>query len=181
MTTFIPTDASFIDTSVDGEVYKKKIQVEADTVAAGGCRKLPTYSKTHNEIAMEQDIPCKYRTPYEYVDCSENHIVTEVVIDEGGNEIEIYGSTGWTPVDEVGLMGMFGELNDYKEGEGKVDWAKVDYDVYGEDYYMEKYPNFPPEWYALLVQASKEKFKDLQTGRNEGLKVTRGEHVVKFD
>ena len=181
MTTFIPTDASINEGIVDDEVYKMKTQVEEDTLVAGGCRKLPTHGKTHNEIAMEQEIPCKYRTPYEFVDCSENHVVTEVVVDAGGNEVEIFGDTGWVGCDEAGLLDMFGELNAYREGEGKVEWDKVDYEIYGEDYYREKYPNFPPEWYALLVHASKEKFKDLQSGRTEGLKVTRGDHVVKFD
>ena len=135
---------------------------------------------SHWEIAQAQPIPSKYRVPYEYEELKDDK-VNEIIIDASGNETTIYGSTGWTGLEEGGLMDMFADLNTFKEDTGKVQWDKVDYQVYGEDWYREKYPHFPDEWYTLLVKASEEKFKDLQSGADSGLKVTQGEYVVKFD
>ena len=57
----------------------------------------------------------------------------------------------WTSMDELAIIDMFSELSAYKEGTGKVEWDKVDYDVYGEDYYREKYPHFPDEFYPWIA------------------------------
>tara|TARA_R110000765_G_scaffold108614_1_gene199672 strand:- start:2308 stop:2778 length:471 start_codon:yes stop_codon:yes gene_type:complete len=104
-----------------------------------------------------------------------------IVLDASGVDLEIIGTTGWANMDENNLMDMFGDLNAFREDTGKVQWDKLDYEIYGEDWYREKYPHFPDEWYELLVRASKEKYKDLQSGVDKGMKVERGNFVVNFD
>ena len=108
--------------------------------------------------------------------------LNEKVLDMSGNEIPNCESiSGWNDVDELGLLNMFQDLNSFKDDTGKVEWDKLDYEIYGEDWYREKYPNFPDEWYELLVNASKEKYKDLQSGIKDGIKIKEGNFTVKFD
>ena len=97
---------------------------------------------SHHDIAMAEN-NTKYRVPFLYPDGSNNEIADDVVLDAGGNEVSIYQSTGWSDLDESGLMDMFAELNTFKDGTDRVAWDKVDYEIYGEDWYREKYPSFP--------------------------------------
>ena len=87
----------------------------------------------------------------------------------------------WTSMDELGLIDMFSELSAYKEGTGKVEWDKLDFEVYGEDYYRDKFPHFPDEFYPLMVRASKNKYEDLRKETTSGIKIEQGNFVVSFD
>ena len=110
---------------------------------------------------------------------SANPYSREIAFDDGlpeGSE----NVSAWVTHDETDIMEMFSCLNAFKEGTDQVEWEKVDYEIYGEDWYREKYPNFPPEWYALLVQASREKFKDLTKDDTQFSK-TDGNFTVKWD
>lgn len=89
--------------------------------------------------------------------------------------------SGWVTHEEEDLLQMFSDLNAFKEGTDRVEWDKIDYEVYGEDWYRMKYPNFPDEWYELLVKASREKYKDLTKEDNKGFTRETGNFVVKFD
>ena len=91
-------------------------------------------------------------------------------------------NTSWVQMGEQDVMNMFVDLVDFKDGTDKIDWEKIDYEIYGEDYYRMKFPHFPDEWYALLVQASKEKFKDLTKEKDENsLKIEQGNFTVSFN
>ena len=87
----------------------------------------------------------------------------------------------WTSMDELAIIDMFSELSAYKEGTGKVEWDKLDYDVYGEDYYREKYPHFPDEFYPLMVRASRKKYEDLRKENTSGVLREEGNFVVSFE
>lgn len=89
--------------------------------------------------------------------------------------------SAWVTHDEEDLLQMFSDLNAFKEGTDRVEWDKIDYEVYGEDWYRMKYPNFPDEWYELLVKASQEKYKDLTKDDNKGFTRETGNFTVKFD
>ena len=87
----------------------------------------------------------------------------------------------WVQMEDMDIINMFSELPAYKDGTGKVEWDKLDYEIYGEDWYREKYPNFPDEWYALMVEASKKKFQDLQKKEKEGMTIEKGNFIISFD
>ena len=87
----------------------------------------------------------------------------------------------WITLEEDDVMDMFKDLNTFKEETGKVDWDKINYEIYGEDWYREKFPHFPDEWYALMVKASNEKYKNLQKKETHGLSIDRGKFTVKFE
>ena len=144
------------------------------------CIHAHTQSASHTDIALVEN-GTKYRKPFLYVDDFPEATKDINIIDASGNDLEVYGDSSWLPMGEDGLLDMFGELNDFKEGTDRVDWDKVDYEVWGEDWYREKYPHFPDEFYALLVKASEKKFEDLQKGNEKGLTRTKGEFTVNFD
>ena len=89
--------------------------------------------------------------------------------------------TDWTPIDETTIAEMFGDLASFRDGEGGVEWDKVDYDIYGEDWYREKFPNFPEEWYSLIVKASREKYKDLMKKDDKGFQREEGNFTISFN
>ena len=87
----------------------------------------------------------------------------------------------WVPLVEQDIMEMFGELTSFRDGEGLVEWDKIDYqDIYGADWYKAKYPSFPDEWYELLAQASREKYKDLTKKQESGFTHEEGNFIVRF-
>ena len=135
---------------------------------------------SHYDIAMATT-GTKYRLPYEYADDLPDDKGDSIKVDGSGNNIDVYGATAWAPLDEAAVLDMFSELNDFRDGTDRVEWDKLDYEIYGEDYYRERFPNFPEEWYNLLVQASKDKYKDLQTHATKGLTRTEGDFTIKFD
>lgn len=91
-------------------------------------------------------------------------------------------NTSWVQMEEQDIMNMFVELSNFKEDTEKIDWEKIDYEIYGEDWYRSKYPHFPDEWYALLVKASREKFKDLTKEKGEdAIKIEQGNFTVSFN
>tara|TARA_R110002051_G_scaffold42296_1_gene86997 strand:+ start:1727 stop:2224 length:498 start_codon:yes stop_codon:yes gene_type:complete len=136
-------------------------------------RELPKESE--GEITVEQlfsnialdDIPLMDKPKLERV--------IDETLPEGAESV-----TQWVDHGETDVMQMFSCLNAFKEGTDKVEWDMVDYEIYGEDWYREKYPNFPDEWYELLVKASREKFKDLSKDDSTFSK-TDGNFVVKWD
>ena len=91
-------------------------------------------------------------------------------------------NTSWVKMEEQDIMNMFVDLVNFKDDTEKIDWEKIDYEIYGEDWYRSKYPHFPDEWYALLVKASREKFKDLTKEKGEdAIKIEQGNFTVSFN
>ena len=90
-------------------------------------------------------------------------------------------NTSWVKMEEQDIMNMFVDLVHFKDGTDKIDWEKIDYDIYGEDWYRTKYPHFPEEWYALLVKASREKFADLTKETENKMKIKQGNFTVSFE
>ena len=76
---------------------------------------------------------------------------------------------------------MFVDLVAFKDSTDKIEWDKIDYEIYGEDWYRSKFPHFPDEWYTLLVKASKEKFADLTKEPENRMKIEQGNFIVSFD
>ncbi len=90
-------------------------------------------------------------------------------------------NTSWVAMQEQDIMNMFVDLVAFKESTDKIEWDKIDYEIYGEDWYRTKFPHFPDEWYALLVKASKEKFADLTKEPDNRMKIEQGNFIVSFD
>ena len=88
--------------------------------------------------------------------------------------------SNWGFVSEDNLVDMFGDLSSYKEDTDNVNFETLDFNIYNEDYYAKKFPNFPPSMYPLMAQASQEKHKDLQAGMDDGIKITEGKFKVSF-
>ena len=90
----------------------------------------------------------------------------------------------WVEHDESQFAKIFDGLLDYTYDEelemDNLDWNSVNYEVYGADYYEEKFPGFAPEIYDLLAESTKEENK-LMDNRIPPLKITEGEFVVNFD
>tara|TARA_R110000803_G_scaffold3926_3_gene13444 strand:- start:5227 stop:5724 length:498 start_codon:yes stop_codon:yes gene_type:complete len=125
-----------------------------------------TVEQLFSNIALD-DIPLMDKPKLERV--------IDETLPEGAENV-----TAWVEHGETDVMQMFSCLNAFKEGTDKVEWDMVDYEVYGEDWYRQKYPNFPDEWYELLVKASREKFKDLSRDDSTFTK-TDGNFTVKWD
>ena len=90
-------------------------------------------------------------------------------------------NTSWVAMEEQDIMNMFVDLVAFKDGSDKIEWDKIDYEIYGEDWYRTKFPHFPDEWYHLLVKASKEKFADLTKNPDNKLKIEQGNFTVSFN
>ncbi len=61
-----------------------------------------------------------------------------------------------------------------------LDWNSVNYQVYGSDYYEEKFPGFSDEVYEILAKSTEEENKVVDN-RTPPLKITEGEFTLNFD
>lgn len=129
--------------------------------------------KKENDIPFTELIRCDSIQPYSREEAFSPEGETD--LPEGAENV-----TGWVSLDEKSICEMFGDLVDFKEAEGKVDWEKIDYEIYGEDWYREKFPHFDDAWYELLAKASREKFKDLTKQEEGGMVKEEGNFVISF-
>lgn len=89
----------------------------------------------------------------------------------------------WVEMTEHELHRLFeGVYNYCEDGEiDNLDWSKLNFDVFDEDWYRDKYgEGFPDEWYALMANSTKEENK-IQDYREHPLKIERKEVIIKFD
>ena len=127
------------------------------------------------------------------IDINDNEILVKPELKRCYNRAEAYdmglpdlpegaegNNTSWVKMDEQDITNMFVDLVNFKDHTDKIDWNKIDYEIYGEDWYREKYPHFPDEWYALLVKASREKFADLTKENDNKIKIEQGNFTVSF-
>ena len=78
---------------------------------------------------------------------------------------------------------MFEGLLDYcadEEEYQNLDWNTVNYQIYGADYYEEKFPGFAPEVYDILAKSTEEENKVIDK-RIPPLKIKQGDFTLSFD
>jgi len=88
----------------------------------------------------------------------------------------------WVEHDETNFHKMFEGLLDYCADEDEydnLDWNTVNYEVYGADYYEEKFPGFAPEVYQILAKSTEEENKVIDK-RIPSLKIEQKEVTLSF-
>ena len=89
----------------------------------------------------------------------------------------------WVEHDEGNFAKMFEGLLDYcadEEEYDNLDWNTVNYQVYGQDYYEEKFPGFSEEVYKILAKSTEEENKIVDK-RIPPIEIKHGEFTVSFD
>ena len=89
----------------------------------------------------------------------------------------------WVEHDEGNFAKMFEGLLDYCADEEQWDnlnWNTVNYQVYGPDYYEEKFPGFSEEVYEILAKSTEEENKIVDK-RIPPIEIKHGEFTVSFD
>lgn len=89
----------------------------------------------------------------------------------------------WVEHDEGNFAKMFEGLLDYcadEEEYDNLDWNTVNYQVYGPDYYEEKFPGFSDEVYEILAKSTEEENKIIDN-RIPPIEIKHGEFTVSFD
>ena len=89
----------------------------------------------------------------------------------------------WVEHDEGNFAKMFEGLLDYcadEEEYDSLDWNTVNYQVYGPDYYEEKFPGFSEEVYEILAKSTEEENKIIDN-RIPPIEIKHGEFTVSFD
>jgi len=89
----------------------------------------------------------------------------------------------WVEHDEGNFAKMFEGLLDYCADEDEydnLDWNTVNYQVYGPDYYEEKFPGFSDEVYEILAKSTEEENKIIDN-RIPPIEIKHGEFTVSFD
>lgn len=71
-----------------------------------------------------------------------------------------------------------GYLNENEEVDN-IDWSRLNFDIVDADYYREKLPGFPDEFYELLAKSTNEENK-IQDYRQLPLDIKREETTLHF-
>ena len=88
----------------------------------------------------------------------------------------------WITHDKNDFIKMFDGLLDYcadEESYDNLDWNTVNYQVYGADYYEEKFPGFAPEVYEILAKSTEEENKIVDK-RIPAIEIKHGEFELSF-
>ena len=88
----------------------------------------------------------------------------------------------WVEHDEGNFAKMFEGLLDYcadEEEYDNLDWNTVNYQVYGPDYYEEKFPGFSDEVYEILAKSTEEENKIVDK-RIPAIEIKHGEFELSF-
>ena len=136
-----------------------------------------TQSLTLKTLKHQDQIRKCLKSTCNFIKKDTNNIPTlEQLTDDNKGEFVEYEDTDFAK--------MFNGLLDYTYDEelemDNLDWNSVNYEIYGADYYEEKFPGFAPEIYELLAESTKEENK-LIDNRIPPLKIPEGEFVVNFD
>ena len=89
----------------------------------------------------------------------------------------------WVEHDDSNFAKVFNGLLDYTNDDEEfdnLDWNSVNYEVYGADYYQEKFPGFADEVYEILAKSTEPESK-IVDHRVPPLKITEGPVTVSFD
>ena len=88
----------------------------------------------------------------------------------------------WVEHGEGYFAKMFEGLLDYcadEEEYDNLDWNTVNYEVYGADYYEEKFPGFSDEVYEILAKSTEEENKIVDK-RIPPIEIKHGEFELSF-
>jgi hypothetical protein len=88
----------------------------------------------------------------------------------------------WVEHGEGNFAKMFEGLLDYcadEEEYDNLDWNTVNYEVYGADYYEEKFPGFSDEVYEILAKSTEEENKIVDK-RIPPIEIKHGEFELSF-
>jgi hypothetical protein len=88
----------------------------------------------------------------------------------------------WVEHGEGNFAKMFEGLLDYcadEEEYDNLDWNTVNYQVYGADYYEEKFPGFSDEVYEILAKSTEEENKIVDK-RIPPIEIKHGEFELSF-
>jgi len=95
---------------------------------------------------------------------------------DGIENIEKDRPTQWTELNSDDIFDMFHTFINYDEP--SLDLSKFDFRTHTAEWYKEKYPHFPDNFYGILEEASKVKIDDK---RDNGLKKIDKVTTLKFD
>lgn len=98
------------------------------------------------------------------------------------DDIEDKNKGVWVEHDETNFHKMFEGLLDYCADEqcyDNLDWNTVNYNVYGADYYQEKFPGFSEEVYEILAKSTEEENKFVDN-RIPPMKIRHEEVTLSF-
>jgi|TARA_B110000261_G_C12800125_1_gene243957 hypothetical protein len=88
----------------------------------------------------------------------------------------------WVEHGEGNFAKMFEGLLDYcadEEEYDNLDWNTVNYELYGADYYEEKFPGFSEEVYEILAKSTEEENKIVDK-RTPPLQIKHEEVILSF-
>lgn len=88
----------------------------------------------------------------------------------------------WVEHGEGNFAKMFEGLLDYcadEEEYDNLDWNTVNYELYGTDYYEEKFPGFSEEVYEILAKSTEEENKIVDK-RTPPLQIKHEEVILSF-
>jgi hypothetical protein len=88
----------------------------------------------------------------------------------------------WVEHGEGNFAKMFEGLLDYcadEEEYDNLDWNTVNYELYGADYYEEKFPGFSEEVYEILAKSTEEENKIVDK-RTPPLQIKHQEVILSF-
>lgn len=86
----------------------------------------------------------------------------------------------WVDIEDNELHKIFeGAYHYCEDGEiDNLDWDRMNFEVYGEDYYRDKFgEGFPDEYYKLMADSTKPENK-IQDYRSHPLKIEKKEVIV---
>ena len=89
----------------------------------------------------------------------------------------------WVEMSSPELETMFAGLINYLDEKeiDNIDWSRLNFGVYDENYYLEKHgEGFPREWYKLMAKATEIDNK-IQDHRMPALAIEKKETTLKFD
>ncbi len=98
-------------------------------------------------------------------------------------ELDDDNKGGWIEHEPEDFAKIFDGLLDYVADEDcydNLDWNSVNYQVYGADYYEEKFPGFDPAVYEILAKSTEEQNK-LIDNRIPPLRIRHEEVTLTFD
>ena len=91
----------------------------------------------------------------------------------------ILKDNGWTEFRQKDLEDFVDNFTHYAdESNDKIDWERFNYDIYGEDYYAEKFPGFDSSVHKILADCSRKKIEEHRGGI---VKKVKGDFIVRFD
>lgn len=89
----------------------------------------------------------------------------------------------WVELAETELETMFSGLINYLNDSeiDNLDWSRLNFGVYDEDYYRDKFgEGFPDEWYKIMAQSTIEDNK-IQDYRMPALSIDQKPTTISFD